>query len=170
MAELLNQERLQPSLLDRLMDDEPEQKQESRERRVLSLRKLRQGVLRDLSWLMNATNQNGRLDSERFPEVARSVVNYGMPDLAGFTAASLDIPTLERMVKEVILRFEPRILAHTLKVRAIADLQQMSHNTIGFNIEGELWAQPVPLRLFLKTDIDLEAGFINVVDYLGGSD
>ena len=60
MAEqLLPQDRLQPALLDRLTDDEPDKKQEPREARVLSKSRMRQSVLRDLAWLFNAT----RLDA-----------------------------------------------------------------------------------------------------------
>ena len=56
MAEqLLPQDRLQPALLDRLTDDEPDKKQEPREARVLSKSRMRQSVLRDLAWLFNAT-------------------------------------------------------------------------------------------------------------------
>ena len=50
MAELLPQERLQPSLLDRLVDDNPGEQKESRDQRVLVIRKLRDFVLRDLAW------------------------------------------------------------------------------------------------------------------------
>ncbi len=53
--QLLPQDRLQPALLDRLTDDEPDKKQEPREARVLSKSRLRQSVLRDLAWLFNAT-------------------------------------------------------------------------------------------------------------------
>ena len=36
---------------------------------------------------------------------------------------------------------------------------------VGFQmIEAELWAQPLPLRLFLRTEIDLETGSVNVTD------
>src|ERR1700737_3299806 len=56
MADLSLQERLQPSLLDRLADDEPEKSQESRERRGLSMQKLRESVLRGPAWVMNAGN------------------------------------------------------------------------------------------------------------------
>jgi type VI secretion system protein ImpF len=38
----------------------------------------------------------------------------------------------------------------------------MTHNALVFEIAGELWAQPVPLELFLKTEIDLESGEIAV--------
>ena len=36
-----------------------------------------------------------------------------------------------------------------------------------FLIEGELWAQPVPLRLYLKTEIDLEIGDVKVSGQTG---
>ncbi|MFN5622686.1 MAG: type VI secretion system baseplate subunit TssE, partial [Planctomyces sp.] len=52
MAELTTQDRLQPSLLDRLIDHEPQQTQESRDKRVLSLKKLREAVVRDIGWLL----------------------------------------------------------------------------------------------------------------------
>jgi type VI secretion system protein ImpF len=54
MVELFPKERLQPSLLDRLSDDEPYKKMESREKRVLSFQKLKLSVVRDLEWLLNA--------------------------------------------------------------------------------------------------------------------
>ena len=44
MAELTSKERLQPSLLDRLTDDEPDKTQESRDQRVLSANRLRECV------------------------------------------------------------------------------------------------------------------------------
>jgi type VI secretion system protein ImpF len=164
MAELTPQERLQPSLLDRLTDEEPAATQEARNRRVLSLQRLRESVLRDLAWLLNTTNM-GRDDlADEFPHVARSVVNYGLPDLAGLTTSTIDIVEMERLVKRAILDFEPRILRNTLQVRAHAADDQMSHNALVFEISGELWAQPVPLELFLKTELDLENGEITVTE------
>ena len=65
MPELTPQERLQPALLDRLTDDQPDTQQEPRERRVLSKAKLRQAVLRDLAWLFNATQLGADQDLSR---------------------------------------------------------------------------------------------------------
>jgi len=39
----------------------------------------------------------------------------------------------------------------------------MNHNALSFEIEGDLWAQPMPLRLLLQTDMDLESGHVRVV-------
>ena len=161
------QDRLQPSLLDRLIDDEPQSQQESREKRVMSLKRLREAVLRDLAWLMNTSDLTSTEDLRDYPLVGQSVLNYGLPALAGHTVSSVDLPAIERLLKQAILNFEPRILKNTLKVRvAVAD-DQMNHNAMSFLIEGELWAQPVPQRLFLKTEIDLETGSVTVTDQGG---
>jgi type VI secretion system protein ImpF len=44
----------------------------------------------------------------------------------------------------------------------VVDKEKMSHNAMRFDIEAELWAQPLPLRLFLRTEIDLESGSVQV--------
>ena len=167
MPELTHKERLQPSLLDRLTDDEPSQQVESREQRVFSLTRLREAVLRDLAWLLNTTNLAAGTDLDAYPEVRHSVLNYGIPDLSGVSVSSANIAELERELRQAIIDFEPRILSHSLAVRLEANKSQMSHNAMTFLIEGELWAQPVPLRMYLKTEIDLDIGDVKVTDYVG---
>ena len=51
-----------------------------------------------------------------------------------------------------------------MKVRLEIDDDRMSHNAMIFNVEAEMWAQPLPLRLFLRTEIDLESGAATVLD------
>jgi len=162
MAELTPQERLQPSLLDRLTDDEPDQSQESREKRVLSMSRLRECVLRDLAWLFNASRPLSPDDLERYPFVAGSVVNFGIPPLAGMTVRILDLNMLENLLRQSVIDFEPRILRNTVRVRANLTAAQVSHNALTFEIEGELWGQPLPQQLYLKTEIDLESGQVKV--------
>ena len=123
MAELETQERLQPSLLDRLTDDDPGSTQESRDKRVLSVRRLRESVKRDLAWLMNTGNLSDVQDLSNYPLVAESVLNYGMPDLTGKWAAGADTEAIARSVREVILRYEPRILKNSLQVHPGAALR-----------------------------------------------
>lgn len=164
MAELTPQDRLQPSLLDRLTDDEPDVTVESREKRVLSLKRLRESVLRDLTWLLNTGNLTQTDDLDDFPEAARSTINFGMVDMAGRTLSGANLADLERRIQQAIWDFEPRILRDTVRVRAVTALDPQHRNAIAFEIEGELWAQPVPLRLFLKSEIDLEDGSLSVVD------
>lgn len=167
MPDLTQAERLQPSLLDRLTDDEPLNKQESRQHRVLSMKALREAVRRDLSWLLNTASLDTTEDLDDFDEVANSVLNYGIRDLSGASVIGLDIKEIEMLVHKAVLRFEPRILAETLNIRMHADKDEMSTRAVSFEIEGQLWAQPQPTRLFLRTALDLESGDVIVKD-LGG--
>ena len=164
MADLTQKDRLQPSLLDRLTDNDPERKQESRDTRVLSPSRLRECVRRDLAWLMNTTYLESVQDLDDYPLVALSVLNFGLPDLAGRTSSTVDAAVLEQSIRKVILDFEPRLVAQTLRVKLVIDDTRMNHNSMSFDIEAELWAQPLPLRLFLRTAVDLETGSIDVID------
>jgi type VI secretion system protein ImpF len=161
MAEALSRDRLYPSLLDRLIDDEPGRATEARENRAASLQKLRDNVLRDLNWLFNATQSSIEFDGDMV--LSGSVINYGMPPLAGRPASQYDLGELSRVLREVIMRFEPRIIAHTLKVSAERNKGD-THNVLGFRIEGQLWSQPIPLEIYMRTEIDLESGMTQVVE------
>jgi type VI secretion system protein ImpF len=176
MPELTPQDRLQPALLDRLTDEQPDKTQEARERRVMTKAQLKQAVLRDLAWLLNAarferaeTPLDPRLapgvNLTDAPEASRSVINYGLPSLSGRAAVSMDIVELERAIRQAIVDFEPRILPSTLRVNAIVTASAIDHhNVIGVEIQGQLWSQPVPLELLVRTEIDLETGKVEIAD------
>lgn len=160
MAELTPKERLQPALLDRLRDEEPDKSQEAREQRVLSMRQLRESVLRDLQWLLNTGNLAASGELDGYPLIARSVLNYGIPDLSGTTATAIR-NRIEGMIRDAIVAFEPRILKESLRVRAV-EADQMNRNAINLEIQGELWGQPLPTQLFLRSEIDFETGDVTV--------
>jgi type VI secretion system protein ImpF len=149
-------DRLQPALLDRLVRDNGEAS------RVISKAELRAAVLRDLSWLFNAVQPHPQWAEER-PTLVGTVLNYGMPPLAGKQASKVDLARLERTIAETIKHFEPRILPQSLVVQALEPSSVLdTHNVIEFEIRGHLWAQPVPLEILLRTKLDLEAGQVEV--------
>lgn len=162
MAELTMQERLQPSLLDRLTDNEPNNPQEAADRRVMSLSQLKASVLRDLAWLFNTSSLFDPESAAQMP-AGTSVLNFGMPPLAGHTASSIDVQAVEALLVETIATYEPRILKGSLRIRAQLESGEMNHNALSFEIEGDLWAEPVPLRLLLSTALDLETGHVKVM-------
>lgn len=156
--------RLQPALLDRLTDDQPGQRVEAEDHRVMSKAQLREAVLRDLGALFNAVQPLGR-EADPFPAVADSVLNFGLPPLAGQLASTLDVSVLEGLIRQAVQRFEPRILPDTLQVRALEATSVLdTHNVIEFEISGHLWSHPVPLEVLLRTQLDLEAGQVKVRD------
>ena len=161
---LTPQDQLQPALLDRLTDEEPDKKLEPRMQRVISKRRLREAVLRDLAWLFNTTRLDANMDAATLPNARRSVINFGLPALSGQTASTIEVPDLERAIRQAILDFEPRILPASLRVRALETAGLDHHNVIGVEISGQLWAEPLPLELLVRTEIDLETGQVEVAD------
>ncbi len=164
MAELTTQERLQPSLLDRLIDDEPDQSDESRERRVLSLSRLRESVLRDLGWLLNTTHLEVVENLDQYPYAAKSVLNFGLPELTGTSRSNLNREDIKRRLRESIIAFEPRLRRQTLDIRITHASDDSHTRLLEFEIDAELQAKPVSLSLFLKTEIDLESGTFEIID------
>jgi type VI secretion system protein ImpF len=162
MPELIPRERLLPCLLTRLTDDEPRQTREGRDRRVVSPRQYVQSVREDLRSLLNARAHTTDDPIQDFPDVLRSVVNYGMPDLCGLTAGGLDVADIESRLRQAILAFEPRLMPQTLDVRVSADSEAMGRNAVTFEISGQLWMQPAPQHFYVKTEVDTETGQWNV--------
>ncbi len=166
MPSLSPQDRLQPALLDRLIDDEPEKTVETREARMITVRRLREAVLRDLSWLFNSSSfTESEIDTRDYPHVRNSVLAYGLPPMAGNTASSFDARTLEDSIRETVLRFEPRLVPQTLQIKALlSDHSLDHHNQIQVEIRGSLWSVPVPIEMLLRTSLDLESGQVEVRD------
>lgn len=158
MPELISQDRLQPALLDRLTDTEPDSRQEVRGRRTMTRAQLRAGVLRDLAWLLNSTRLLSPAEAARHPQAAASTLNYGLPCLTGRTLSGLQPDRLAQDIAEAIRRFEPRILPDSLQVTPLARGQARFQPGLPFLIEGELWMQPYPEHLFYRADLDLETG------------
>jgi type VI secretion system protein ImpF len=168
MAELTPTDRLQPCLLDRLTDEEPDASKESRDQRVVSLRRYRQAVLRDLAMLLNSRKYPPGAQVYDFPMVEQSVLNYGIPDLTGLSVSSIGLSEFQACIKQAILWFEPRISRNALAVRIVPPSDPAHARAVLFEIEGELWAQPLPERLFVKTEIDLETGHHKLKGETGG--
>ena len=159
---------LQPALLDRLQDDEPARLTESSSSRFITKDALRSMVLRDLEQLLNATRVIDSEDLQHEPRLLESVLAYGMPPVAGKIASMIDVKDFERTVADLIRRFEPRIDGNSLKVQAETQQGLMHlHNVIGLRISGLLWAQPYPVELMLRTEVDLETGKVLLMPLSG---
>jgi type VI secretion system protein ImpF len=167
MVDETAREILQPALLDRLLDDgRSANSRRLPERRAISMRKLREIVLRDLSWLLNTTSLDSAVSLERYPLVARSVINYGLPALVGHTHGTVENESLAERMQQAIEAFEPRLTA----VRVTPEfLKSPSSNLerLSFHIEAELWGDPLPQHLQLRTQIEVATGNARLED-LGG--
>jgi type VI secretion system protein ImpF len=128
---------------------------------MISMRRLRECVQRDLSWLLNTGNLAVVQDLSRYPLVARSVLNYGMPSLAGRMVTSVDVRVTAKRLQEAIATYEPRLSRVQVTAEPTKDSDEM---TLSFKIDAELWGQPVAQHLVLRTSIDVDTGDVRISD------
>ena len=98
MSRFDNEIRITPSVLDRLLDDRPEETREAPAGRQTSLRLLKLAVKRELEWLLN-TRANPEGVPEGLTEVARSLAAYGLPD---FTTATVKNSEDQNRLREAV--------------------------------------------------------------------
>lgn len=158
MARLRARDRVLPCVLDRLTDDEPRSKRETRRQRAVSLARYRASFLRDVEWLLNSKAHLPQDGLGEFEEVSRSVLNYGVRDLTGVIRAGVDLPELEAHLRQVLLEFEPRLVSEALVVRVSVAKGSLESHSLVIEIEGELWAEPVHEPLVFAARMDTETG------------
>jgi type VI secretion system protein ImpF len=168
MAETIQLTRLKPFLLDRLTDETATLRPRAADSVgrwnsfVLSSREYRETVVRDLRWLLNSHALPDLEQTDDFAQVASSVVNYGLRDLTSLFMEGATAARVELMIRRAIERFEPRILRKSLKVRVIEVLNADVVGAFQIEIEAEVWALPVAERLYLRTEVDMGTGRVEV--------
>lgn len=161
MADQTIVERLQPALLDRLTDNAPENVGESRNERVIDIDRLRDIIRRDLSWLLNTNNLDTQIDAERFPQASNSVLNFGLREVAGEFSTEERGRRIKASMQQAIERFEPRVREGTLDI-VLREDESPSRSMVVFDISAEMWAQPLPLDLYLRSEVDITTGELSL--------
>ena len=142
-----------PTLLYRLQDDHPENTQDSLGEGFVTRKKIRSVLQHDLTLLFNTINHETELNSDAWPELASSVINYGIPPFSGGYASEMPWTTVEKMLRTAITRFEPRLIPETL---SIMPLPEEGDNRLHFKIQAFIDMEPYPLEFVLKSSVDLE--------------
>jgi type VI secretion system protein ImpF len=139
------------SLLDRLIDYEPELQQEPLLSRTKGLKQLKQAVRRDMEWLLN-TRQTPEEFSAELREVNRSVATYGLPDFTTLNIKNSDDQDhIRGLIEEEISIFEPRLEGVSVSLDPVAGNQE----AMCFRIEARLRVDPAPEPVTFDTLLDL---------------
>ena len=149
-----NQQNIQASILDRLIDMEPQVSREPVQQRLLNFNQIKAAVLRDLENLLNTKSQILPVP-QTLRHVNESVFVYGLPD---FTAHNPKSPStrqqLRQDVQRVITRFEPRLQNVTVRIEA----PTQDERNIRLKINGLLVVDPVTEPVTFDTYFDLNKG------------
>jgi type VI secretion system protein ImpF len=118
----------------------------------------RKTVIRDLALLLNCTNLEKQLSLDKYPLVKFSVLNFGIPSLAGARLSEADLATVAARIQQTVEYFEPRILENTLKVTVAENTNAELYNQAHFKIEASYWFEPYPIDMVIRALWDMETG------------
>lgn len=106
-------------LFDRLVDLDPGVPEEPRPLRTLNRQELRASVRREVEWLLNTRSP---IPAHLLEAWERTVIDYGIPDLAEFSAhRGDDQKRLARLLTQTISAFEPRLRRVRVAVEPLMD-------------------------------------------------
>jgi type VI secretion system protein ImpF len=141
MARLDYDVNIVPSVLDRLLDDEPQVSKEPATSRTQDVRALERAVGRDVEALLNSRQETLEELPSEFVEVNRSLVTYGLPDLTSLSLLSQDDRNrIRRAVEQAITVFEPRLQS----VRVALEAPRQHDRGLRFRIDALLRVDPAP--------------------------
>ncbi|MBL8837453.1 MAG: type VI secretion system baseplate subunit TssE [Alphaproteobacteria bacterium] len=152
---------LQLSLLDRLIDSQPDSRSDAPVTGRQSLTQVRAAVRRDLEALLNARARY-RAWPDSLGEIGRSVVSYGLPDRA--VAAMSGGHWRERLrkaIEDAIRKFEPRLIG--VVVTVIDDASGIDRS-IRFRIEATINLDPAPEPVTFDSQLDPTTNVVLVAD------
>lgn len=136
-----NEISLLPSVLDRLLDDEPGARREPLPRRAQNLRQLKKAVTRDLEALLNTRQEMLRELPAEFTALSRSILTYGLPDFTAFGLLNThDRNRIRRVLEQAVATYEPRLA----RVRVTLEPPREYDRSMRFRIEALLRVEPAP--------------------------
>ena len=121
---------------------------------------LRQTIRRELAWLLNTTNLGATCDLKPYPRVQTSVLNYGLPDLAGKTNERRALLQRAREIRTAVRTFEPRIEAKSLVVDMVE--HEQARYQVTYVIQGDITAAAQAMPVKFLTHIDPDTASVDV--------
>jgi type VI secretion system protein ImpF len=159
MARVRPTQPLVPSVLDRLLNDDPEATRELPSSRHQVLRDLKHAVRRDLENLLNTRVRCQNLPDDS-PELKKSLVNYGVPDITGAPlGAAAEREAFCRELEAIIRENEPRFQKIKITPSTNTDVED---RTFRFRIDALLIAEPAPEPIIFDSELRPGTGDIEV--------
>lgn len=166
MARINKKKKLRPSILERLIDNEPHNQTEIDQEGYQLVKQLRESVRRDLENLLN-TRYHVIEPPEELLQLEKSLLNYGLPDLA--TVNIIDINKRQKFIEKLektLAEFEPRF--KSVKVSYFEN-KDHADRTLRFRIDAEIYADPLPEVIIFDSILESVTRTVSVqeVSYAG---
>lgn len=159
MTRLDKKKKLRPSILDRLVDNDPGNAMDADIDQHQKLKDLRQSVRRDLVNLLNTRMRIVEPD-EKYSELKHSLLNYGLPDLATINITNIDRrKQFVQHLEQLLLEFEPRFKTVSVIYQENSDNVD---RTLRFRIDATLYADPSPEVVIFDSVLEPVSRIVNV--------
>jgi type VI secretion system protein ImpF len=131
-----------------------------RPRQVITESALRRDVARDLEALLNTIAMESTIDMTGIPLVRRSILNFGLPDIANRTIDEIGVRNVPDEIRTAIVNYEPRLAEASLHVERDLSVDPADLR-IRFIVRADLTCEPVHVPVEFIADI-IESGKITV--------
>lgn len=121
---------------------------------------LRATVRRELAWLLNTVNLDAAVDLSGYPQVQTSVLNYGVPDLAGKSMSRRMLIQRAREIRMAVRTFEPRFDEDSLTVDISDSIER--ENAVTFVIDGDIRSAVRAIPVKFRTDVESDTAAVTV--------
>jgi len=150
---------LRASILDRLIDERPDQEKEGEKQRHQLMNEIRDGVRRDLEQLLN-TRFRAISPPQHCHELEKSLINYGLPDLNTFNFISgSSREQFCNIVEDHIKNFEPRFKSVNV---SIPDDESLMGDSLNFRIEAIMYADPAPEEIVFDSSLEPITNIVHI--------
>lgn len=120
---------------------------------------LKRNLVTDLLALINTVDLGSVDDLSGFDYVSRSILNYGLPDLARLTSEEADVAEIATDLRTALMEHEPRLVPETLRIERDENFDDVNQR-IRFNVSAEMFCRPADIPVEFVAEIDIASGKI----------
>jgi type VI secretion system protein ImpF len=122
---------------------------------------LRKEVAHDLEQLMNSIALESTQDLRSCPEVRKSILNYGFPDMAHRSLDEANLSDVAREIEDALERYEPRLVRSTIKVYRDENADKVALR-LRFIVQADLFCRPVNVPVEFIADVEYDSGKVTL--------
>lgn len=120
---------------------------------------LRREVARDLDALVNTIALESSQDLEPFDQVRRSILNFGLPDIAHRSIDEISVSDVGHEIAAALMNFEPRLVSETIRVKRDEDVAP-DELKVRFVVRADLSCEPLNVPIEFVADFEVDTGKI----------
>jgi type VI secretion system protein ImpF len=130
-------------------------------RAPISESELRKIVIADIGALLNTVNLDSAQDLSATPEVGKSILNFGFPDIVRLSIDENAVFRVAQEIEQALRDFEPRLVRGSVKARR-DDAVSPDELRVRFLVSAALRMHPVDVPVQFVAEVELDSGKIRI--------